>query len=131
MQNSGIAPSKTYEKYAELLAAVTGLQHDTKHIHYRVNDTTKRIDHLEEQKGRLATRVGHLEMAGSARLRLDSRLEEIPERMTLAESEIQHMRERLKLISAILLAVFTAIVWGTPPEVIKPILKGLLPPGIG
>jgi hypothetical protein len=114
----------------ELRERVTGLERDVTHLDQRLTETTERITDGEQQKGRLAHRVGNLEMINSGRSSLDLRLGEIPDRMTTAEADIRYIRERLKWILFALLAIVGGMGW-LPADVKKSIFHGILPPGIG
>jgi hypothetical protein len=132
MQNPTWRPPYQTYGYSEpdTRERLAGLERSQEHIEARLNETIERIADGEQQKGRLAHRVGNLEMINSGRSALELRLADLPEQMLVMRAEVQHIQARLKTVLFIGLALLGALGW-MPPEVKSNILRGLLPPGPG
>lgn len=106
------------------------IEKDTEHLHERALETTKRIEEGEARAGRISSRVRDLEQVNFARLKLESRLEELPDRLTRLESDQRQMKERLKWMMFALLFFMSGMV--ASPDLRKAVTSYVLnPPGIG
>ena len=116
--------------YGQMRERVAGLEKDTAYLDQRLTETIDRLVDGEQQKGRLAHRVGNLEMINSSHSALVLKIADVPDRVLKLEADIGYIRERLKTALLVILIMAGVMGW-LPPEMKSSILKGLLPPGIG